>query len=136
MIRSMVGTAILAVFLVGCGDNGTGPEGQTRVTIGFTAGSAAAQTSGAYASASMSSAAGLVISGSNGVLTLTDVRMLLAEFELEKVSGSCVFASDCHDFEAPASFLTLPLEGGIVTVATDDVPAGAYDELEFEVEDL
>ncbi len=47
-----------------------------------------------------------------------------------------MFASDCHDFEAPPSFLTLPLDGGIVTVATSDVPAGAYDELEFEVEDL
>ncbi len=78
----------------------------------------------------------MVVSGDNGILTLLDVRLLVAEFELEKVSGSCVLVEECHDFEAPPSFLNLPLDGGVVEVATSDVPAGAYDELEFEVEDL
>ena len=87
----------------------------------------------------MSSAGpGLSISGNNGVLTISDVRLVLAEFELEKVSGSCGLGEglECHDFKAPPSFLKLPLEGGVVTVATSDIPAGTYDELEFEVEDL
>ena len=80
----------------------------------------------------------LTVSGDNGTLTITDIRMILAEFELEKVSGSCTLGEglECHDFKALPSFLKLPLDGGIVTVATGDVPLGSYDELEFEVEDL
>ena len=135
-------TAILAVFLVGCGDgDGTGPESpmSTQVTLGFTVGSSAASVSAAQGAPSMSSTvAGLSISGSNGTLTITDVWLILAEFELEKVSGTCGLGAglECHDFEALPSFLKLPLDGGVVTVATSDVPLGTYDELEFEVEDL
>ena len=139
MIRSLVSTSILAVLLVGCGGDGTGPESGTQVTLGFTAGSSAAQTSGAQAAASMSFAGPgeLVVPGNNGILTISDVWMIVAEFELEKVSGSCtVEGSECHDFEAPPSFLHLPLDGDFVPVATSDIPVGSYDELEFEVEDL
>ena len=139
MIRSLVSTIILAVFLAGCGD-GTGPESGTRVTIGFTAGSSAAQTSGAQAAPRMVSAAGVApLDGNNGILTLTDVWMILAEFELEKASGSCALDPDmhCHDFEVPPALLHLPMDGGIVEVVTEsEVPDGSYDELEFEVEDL
>ena len=145
MIRSWGWTnaAILAAFLVGCGDgdDGTGPElpTPTQVTLEFTVGSSPALVSGAQAAPSMSFAqAALTISGHNGTLTISDVRMILAEFELEKVSGSCTLGEgmECHDFEAAPSFLQLPLDGGIVTVAISEVPLGSYDELEFEVEDL
>ncbi len=139
MIRSLVSTIILAVFLVGCGGDGIGPESGTRVTIAFTAGSSAAQTSGAQAASSMVAASGGdPVMGVKGTLTLTDVWMIVAEFELEKVSGTCGLGEglECHDFEAAPSFLKLPLDGGVVTVATSDVPLGTYDELEFEVEDL
>ena len=139
MIRSLVSTILMAAFLVGCGGDGIGPESGTRVTIGFTAGSSAAQTSGAQAAPSMVSVGpGLAITGNNGVLTLTEVWMIVAEFELEKTSGSCTLDPElhCHDFEAPPSFLNLPLDGDFVPVATGDIPDGSYDELEFEVEDL
>ena len=140
MIRSLVSTIILAVFFLGCGGDGIGPESGTRVTIAFTAGSSAAQTSGAQAAPSMVSVGpGLAIPGDNGLLTLTEVWMIVAEFELEKASGSCMLGpgEHCHDFEAPPSFLELPLTGDIVEVVIDsEIPVGSYDELEFEVEDL
>jgi len=140
MIRSLVSTIILAVFIVACNGDGTGPESGTQVTIGFTAGSSAAQTSGAQAAPSMVSVGpGLAIPGDNGVLTLTEVWMIVAEFELEEASGACTLDTDmhCHDFEAGPSFLELPLTGNIVEVVIDsEIPAGSYDELEFEVEDL
>ena len=139
MIRSLVSTIILAVFFVGCGD-GTGPESGTLVTIGFTAGSSAAQTSGAQAAPSIAFAGPgeLEVLGSNGTLTISDVWMIVAEFELEKASGSCMLGPGlhCHDFEADPSFLHLPLDGDFVPVATTAIPDGSYDELEFEVEDL
>ena len=108
MIRSLVSTIILAVFFVGCGGDGIGPESGTRVTIAFTAGSSAAQTSGAQAAPSMVSVGpGLAMPGDNGLLTLTEVWMIVAEFELEEASGSCMLGpgEHCHDFEAPPSFL-------------------------------
>ena len=138
MNRSLVGMVVVAVFLVGCSDT-SGPGSETQLTLAFTAGSSAAQASAAQSAPSRApAAAGLEIMGSNGVLTITDVRLILAEFELEAISGSCASGdeSECHEFEAPPSFLQLPLEGDVVTVATTDVPPGSYDELEFEVEDL
>ncbi len=140
MIRSLVSTIFLAVLFVGCGD-GTGPESGTQVTIAFTVGTSAAQTSGAQAAPSMVAAhGGDPVMGVNGTLTLTEVWMIVAEFELDGADDSCELDGgddDCHDFEAPPQFLELPLEGGIVeVVAESEVPAGTYEELEFEVEDL
>ncbi len=138
MIRSLVSTIVLAVLLVGCGD-GTGPESGTLVTIGFTAGSSAAQTSGAQAAPNVTSAARVVTSdGDNGILTFTDLWIIVDEFELEAVSGSCESGeeSECPDFEAPPSFLHLELDGDFAEVTTAAIPAGSYDELEFEVKDL
>jgi hypothetical protein len=43
---------------------------------------------------------------------------------------------DCEDFDAGPMFVDLPLAGGPVAVGSGDVPAGVYDEVEFEVEDL
>ena len=138
MIRSLVSTIFLAVLLVGCG-NGTGPESGARVTIGFGVGSSGAQTSAVQGAPSrVSVGPGFTIAGDNGVLTLTEVWMIVTEFELDKASGSCSLdpAMHCHDFEAEPAFLRLPLDGDVAEVASSDVPEGSYDEVEFEVEDL
>lgn len=138
MIRSLVSTTILAALLVGCGD-GVGPESGTLVTIGFTAGGSAAQASGAQAAPSITSPARVITSeGDNGILTFTDLWIIVAEFELEAASGSCESGEDseCPDFEAPPSFLHLELDGDFAEVATAAIPAGSYDEVEFEVKDL
>ena len=138
MIRSLVNTIILAAFLVGCGD-GVGPESGTLVTIGFTARASAPQASGVQAAPSITSAARVITSdGDNGILTLTDLWIIVAEFELEAASGSCKSGEDseCADFEAPPSFLHLELDGDFEEVATALIPAGSYDEIEFEVKDL
>ena len=141
MIRSfsLVSTIILAVVFVGCGGDGIGPESGTRVTIAFTAGSSAAQSSGAQTGPSMVPAAGHPdrLEGDDGILTFTDVWMIVAEFELEEAEGCTLDAGmHCHDFEADPRFLHLPLDGDFVPVTTDEIPEGSYDELEFEVEDL
>lgn len=85
-----------------------------------------------------SSAGAISITGSNGVLTLTDVRVIVSEFELEQ-DGACsstALGRPCLDFEAPPKLLDLPLDGAAVGVVQGQVPPGSYDELEFEVEDL
>ena len=82
---------------------------------------------------------GLLIEGTNGTLTITDIRLIVAEFELEREDEACQDAAhgdECEEFSAPPFFVDLPLQSGAVTVATGDIPPGRYTELEFEVEDL
>jgi hypothetical protein len=112
------------------------------VSINFTA-----RTSGASAqlapagSASLSAAAGqLVLNGDNGVLTLTDLRAVVARFRLrgdddvnrcEDNGGG----DDCDDFNVGPLFINLPFDG-VVTVDAGSVKPGTYDEVEFRVKNL
>ncbi|MBT8398943.1 MAG: hypothetical protein KJO98_00575 [Rhodothermia bacterium] len=80
------------------------------------------------------------ISGTNGSIELEDLRVIVAEFELEAQDGSCDLATtdddDCPEFESDAFFFELPLDAAEVTVASGLIPFGTYDSFEFEVEDL
>ena len=89
----------------------------------------------------------LILEGSNGTLTITEIGLVVAEFELEFEEDTCDEVRDgsesndqdddaCERFEFPPSFVDLPLPSGAVVIGTDLVPAGQYKELEFEVEDL
>jgi len=72
--------------------------------------------------------------GSNGKLTLTAVRLVINEAELKPSDAPC--AGECAEFEAPPRFLTLPLDGTPVEAFASQIPAGTYEELDFEIEDL
>lgn len=129
----------LPFALAACGsDDPTGPEGTVPVRVAFSTGGAAlSSTSGA--SFSLNGMDQLTLTGENGTLVITDIRLIVAEFELERDEAACVEGiedDDCEEFEAPPSLLDLPLEGGSVVVATANVPEGTYTEFEFEVEDL
>ena len=66
--------------------------------------------------------------------------MIVEEFELEPVEVSdCDVEPEpagCEDFEARYFFVDVPLTGAPVTVVQQDIPAGMYDGLEFEVNDV
>lgn len=90
---------------------------------------------------------GLSIVGSNGTLVITDIKIVVDEFELKRVQSvdslSCDALDDspssdddCSEFESRLFVADVPLGSGTVTVANDRIPAGTYDEMEFEVEDL
>ena len=119
--------AIAALGIVGCDGGPAGPQDAPRMAVQFQTGSPA-QADGS-----------LAIAGTNGTLVLDDVRLIVAEFELELADGGCddaIAEDDCEDLELPAQFVQLPLQAGILTVLSQEVPAGVYEELEFEVEDL
>jgi len=82
----------------------------------------------------------LVISGSNGELTLDEIRIIINEVELHRADPSCdsieSSGADCGEFEAGPRFLDLPLDGQPVEAVTALIPAGSYKELDFEIEDL
>ncbi len=96
----------------------------------------------AVAGVSAETPAGLSIVGSNGTLLITNITMVVDEFELKRTgvaSGECDDdGSDdrCEYFESNLFVADVPLGSGTVTVANDRIPAGSYSAMEFEVKDL
>jgi hypothetical protein len=126
--------------LTGCGD-GTGVGGPTNLSVGFQI------SSGAPAIAGPAAVAGppLTLVGTNGTLTIDEIRLIVSEVELKKDDrdacadddhGNDDVGDSCEKFDAGPRFLDMPLDGQPIAVTTDLVPAGVYDELEFEIEDL
>lgn len=140
-MRKSLWSAVLVPFaLSGC-DNPAGSGASGNVAVRFATSSPSSSTSRASLSVSGSGAEELVVSGSNGTLTITDVRFIVSEFKLERAEGECDGlegdAEDaCEKFEAPPAFIDLPLSAGAVIAATQEVPAGRYEELKFEAEDI
>ena len=136
-------TAMLAAFsLVACGDDD--PSGSTEpgeVALRFTA--AAGAAAAPMAAGQSLSSRPVTIVGTNGSLVIEEIRVIVAELELDSDDDATNCEQDesdsdsaCPDFRAEPVFIDLPLDGGAVTVATEQIPNGTYDELEFEVEDI
>jgi hypothetical protein len=85
---------------------------------------------------------GLSITGSNGTLVITDVKMIVNEFELRRTEIDDCDDDDssgpgsCGSFETEYFIADVPLGAGAVTVANDRIPSGTYTAMEFEVKDL
>ncbi|HEV8600791.1 MAG TPA: hypothetical protein VGQ69_15625 [Gemmatimonadales bacterium] len=123
----MLSAVLLLAGLAAC-SNSLAPGDQARVNIAFRVLPSANSLSGP-----------LVISGSNGTLTITDISLIVNEFELEGDEDACEAQGsddDCEEFEAPAAFVRLPLDGDRLVTVSTLVPAGTYHSLEFEVEDV
>lgn len=141
--RDLMLGSLVALGLAGC-ESTTGPDdGQPRVSIAFqtTLGAAPSVVPGDLGRVARNTLAqSLTLTGSNGMLTLDEVWLIVAEFELElEDDDACDDSIDddsCEEFEAPPQFIQLPLDGGTEPTVSQPVPAGVYDELEFEVEDL
>lgn len=63
-------------------------------------------------------------------VTLTSVKMLVEELELESVE------EDSLDFEIENQVIQLPLDGSPYQLAAADIASGFYDEFELEIEGL
>lgn len=143
--RTLVVASLTVLATAGCGEGIAGPNGSSSLAVRMRA----ATPSGAADAPSPAPAAlrgvsvsvsdgSLVMEGSNGTLVLDDVRLIVAEFELEAEDRLCEREDDdgCPDFEARPFFLDLPLDGDPVTLVTGVVPEGIYHRLEFEAEDV
>lgn len=142
--RIGLASAALAA-IVGCADS-TGPAGFQSVSLNFRVDAAAPSAVGPSRVSGPSLVAGppLVLEGTNGTLTINEIRVIVDEAELHPADGSCDVVEpsgddlddDCPDFEAPPRFLDLPLDGQPVAAVTVLVPAGSYKRLDFEIENL
>lgn len=143
MHRTRLLLPIVTLTLAAACDGEATGAGGGRVAIRF-AGSIGARAAQAVAFSHAGTADVLTLTGTNGTLRIEDVRLIVSELELEQPDGGCPgtagddgHADDgCEEFESGPFLVDLPLGTGSVTLATDEVAPGTYDELEFEVEDL
>jgi len=148
IVKGLSRRIAILVFAAGaataCGDS-TGVADPAAVALNFQVSTATwPQASGPAPTTSPMRVVGppLVLEGTNGTLTIDEIRLIVAEAELEgDDDGACEDDirgddDDCEEFEAPPRFLDLPLDGTPVQAFLGMVPPGTYDELEFEVEDL
>lgn len=132
--------ALLAFGLTAC--DSLGPGSDTTVGVAFTTasgGSAAVSGASASLSGAPDASAAISFSGSNGTLELSTAHIVVTDFALERANAECDSAGNedaCEQFSAEPRFIELPLEGGTSVAVSQQVPAGSYDELEFEVDDL
>jgi hypothetical protein len=137
--------AAAALLSAACSDS-SGVGGPENVGIVFQVVGAAPAPVGPAAVSGPAGVAGppLVLTGTNGTLTIDEIRLVVSEIELERIDDSCLgdddsvddLGDDCEEFETGPQFLDLPLDGTPVEVGTSLVPSGTYEELEFEIEDL
>jgi len=145
-IALLTATALLSA----CGDS-TGVADPQRVALSFSvttgASPALSTSSGPAAAPARVAGPAMRIEGSNGTLVIDEIRLIVAEVELDGDDDSCEDSDgdddvqgfeddDCADFEAPPRFLDLPLDGQPIEAFSGLIPPGTYDELEFEIEDL
>ena len=130
-------SATLLAAAAACSD-GTGVDGPQSVSLNFQVAPAAALASAPGAGGS---GGPLLVQGTNGTLSIDEVRVVVNQVELEPADGSCDLvdnssSDDCPEFEAPPAFVDLPLDGTPVEAVEASIPAGTYKSLDFEIEDL
>lgn len=125
-VAVLLGLTISVFTVTGCDSVGSESSVADNVEVGFSTSYTTSKTAPGPKAVSDS----LVLTGSNGDLTITDIRLVVAEV---KVEGE----EDSTDFEADPSFLDLPLDTTeIAPVAASQLPPGTYTEFKFEVEDV
>ena len=125
VLLSFASLALGLFVLAGCDSAGTSSEGED-VTVGFGTVSSPTASARAFAKADDS----LTVTGANGTLTITDIRFIVSEVEMEGDADSAEFEA-----EEPA-FVDLPLDSTeVVSVVRGQLPQGTYNEFEFSVED-
>ena len=136
--RPLLGMLTIA-SLVAC-DAATSPNATARVEF--------ASPAVAGFSALTADSSGLVITGTNGTLTLTEIRLVVDRLELRRLDvASCTDSLRSHDddhdddhacpgFRTGLFVADVPVGTGAVTVAAAEIPAGTYTALKFKVKDL
>lgn len=132
---SHIGIGALAIAAVAACDDNTAPEPGPRVTVAF---GILESPSNIEPTANTWGTRALSLDGTNGTLVLDELRLIVADFELERLNDDACETGDdaCEKFEAPPAFVDVPLDGGQDVAVAANVEPGTYDELGFEVEDL
>lgn len=125
---------IAAVLSMAACDNGTAPGTGTSVSLTL-ATNAPAGPAGAPGLAAAPAQA--TITDGTNTLVITSVQVVLREIELEPAeTPDCDVEPGpvgCEEFETGPVLLNLPVDGSTSEDVAIDVPAGSYDEVEFDI---
>lgn len=123
--------------MAACSDGGSGPSADPQVNLSLATGSAPALTA---SGASLAVAATETYTdGAGNTLAFERVQLVLREIEMESelVENACEVQTgddDCAEIEIGPMLVDLPLgTSGASRALTAAVPAGTYDEVEFEI---
>lgn len=139
---------IAATVALGACSDGAGPPGAGRISFAVSTrqpSAAPVPPAGQAVSASLQSGSPETFTDGTNTLVIASVELVLREVELKRVDeDNCETASGgvagesesgaegCEELEAGPFLLDLPL-GSTERLFSADVPAGSYDEVEFEV---
>ena len=126
-----LGAALLGIA---CSD-GTGLGNEPGVSLSFTTRTTAAQPAPGFFGSVM---ADTMVDDQQNELIITSAQVVLREIELERMNhDDCddMSGSDdsCEEIDVGPMLVDLPLNGGVETTITVDVPADVYDEIEFDI---
>ncbi len=135
----ILASAFLLFMAAGCDTIGSGDkqgEGTVKLQLKTVNSSSAKSASSGNRTLDHDS---LSVSGSNGTLQIDDVRFIVEKFKLEPADTdeeADSLDTEVEEFESEPFFVDLPLTEDTLSLATDQIQAGFYEELEFEVKDL
>lgn len=128
--------ASLAFFISSCDTTSTNTElGEGNLELQFKTASNSSPSKTNSSGTTASTHDSLTIEGNNGTLQIDDIRFIVSEFELEPVDASDD-SEEIEEFESRPFFVDLPLGEDVLSLANNQIQAGLYEELEFNVEDL
>lgn len=124
----MVVAPVAGLALAGCGESTTEPAVDAVVAVKFAA----------QPGTEPGVSGNLVITGFNGTLTLTDIRVVVDDFELKRDNGIAECSQSgsadlCAELEMGPAVVDLPLGAGVVTLGSETVVGAEYEEIEFDV---
>ena len=131
---ALILTSLVAATLIACGDGA--PE--VRMALAVRGGNANALSAAVTATPGT---AGLALDDGDNTLLITKAEIVLEEIELKRTEATACASSageddDCEKFETGPRLVQLPLDGKVSQELATAVPAGSYDQLEFEVHKL
>lgn len=127
---------LLAFFITSCDTTSTNTElGEGNVELQFKTVSDSSPSKTTSSGTIASTHDSLTIEGNNGTLQIDDIRFIVSEFELEPADAEDD-SEEIEEFESRPFFVDLPLGEDVLSLANNQIQAGLYEELEFNVEDL
>ncbi|MGQ0813775.1 MAG: hypothetical protein ACT4O1_04860 [Gemmatimonadota bacterium] len=118
----------MALTLAACGDS-SGPDDSRTLSI-----SIAVPRPGAAANVQASYVP--VRDAAGNTLDITRADIVIAELEIETDQRDCDSSGpgNCHEFETGPLLLSLPVNGGVLSLGSDPLPFNVISEVELEIE--
>lgn len=157
--------AAFLVLLAAC-DGSTGPGSGGRVAVKFASDGRSAVRANLISSGDAHLASDLTVTGTNGTLSIDDIRFIVEELELKSSDANSACEDDENEVDDDLRVATDDRSGrdgdhdedddededdcefeggpfivdlpldGTATIATENVPAGTYDSFKFKIDDL